>query len=472
MASPSLNPSHPSNAELRARMAATGIGFAGIEGAWWRPAVAPLALPAAMLDELPRIGRALFALYDVLAELYPQAEDLRALLTHRVPARLPWLLGREPVRMVRPDFQLVPDGASYRLVATELEICPAAQGFAHAMQVGHGLATDLADEFARFLRGRLCLIVATARWSEFLFEQLAFCRALAERGAAGYVLFDQPLQAIIEDVTRGQRWTPPMFGIRARPDGWNDDVWGRLRRDNLDQHVWPGGWPDEVGDAVVFRFGYFDCFAPETIGRFLRWQRAGATFLNPPITYLESKSVLAAARLPVVRDALDRRDAGTVAVLDRCLPDTLLLTDDVLPRLLDEREAWVIKYAGFDGGDESWGGRSVRFGHDYSADTWHDSLCEAVDLPWPVVAQRLTPSAQLELDYYDTQGNITRLPAAHTRLRSFLLRDGGAVFAGGTHLTLSPSPQVSEATDTVQAPVVFTLCILRNLRFLSLQEHP
>lgn len=449
-------PTHspPGSAALRARLAATGIGYAGIDGAWWLPATAPFPLPAATLDALPRIGRALFALLDALAELYASDEALRAVLTHRVAPGVPWLVGREPVLMLRPDFQLVPDGAGYRLVATELEICPAAQGFAHAMQAGYGLATDLADAFVHLLRGRPLLIVATAQWSEFLFEQLAFGRALAERGATAHVLTDQPLAAIAAEVAAGRRWVPPLFGVAVRPPGWDEDVLGRLAAHGLDAHLWPGeAWPEHVGEAVVFRFGYFDCFDAGAIRAFVRWQAAGATFLNPPITYLESKSVLAATCLPTVRERLSA-SPGVLATLDSCLPETRLLTAEALPALLDEREQWVIKYAGFDGDNRAWGGRSVRFGGDGDLDAWRTSLCEALKLPWPVVAQRLVPSARVDLDYYDARGAVGRLTGGHTRLRAFLLRDAGNVLAAGSHLTVSAQAAVSEGTDAVQAPVV------------------
>jgi len=436
-------------------MAATGIGYAGIDGAWWRPAVAPFPLPAATLDELPRIGRALFALLDAVAGLYDGDETLRALLAHRVPPGVPWRVGHEPAWLLRPDFQLVPDGDGYRLVATEIEICPAAQGFAHAMQVGYGLPADLADAFARFLDGRPLLIVATEQWSEFLFDQLAFCRALAERGATAHVLCDHPIAALAAEVAEGQRWVPPLFGVAERPPGWNSDVLGRLARHGLDAHLWPDeAWPATVGDAVVFRFGTFDCFDTAAINAFARWQASGATFLNPPVTYLESKSVLAAARLPAVRARLSA-EPGVLTTLDRCLPETHLLTPERLPALLDERAAWIIKYAGFDGDNQAWGGRSLRFGRDSAPDIWHQSLCEAVEYPWPVVAQHLVPSAQIEIDYYDAADQICRLSPGHTRLRSFLLRDDKSVAAVGTHLTVSAGPRVSEATDAVQGPIVF-----------------
>ena len=89
-----------------------------------------------------------------------------------------------------------------------------------------------------------------------------------------------------------------------------------------------------------------------------------------------------------------------------------------------------------------------------SADAWLSSLCEAIELPWPVVAQRLVPSERVDINYYDANDNVRRLPRAHTRLRSFLLRDGDDVCDAGTHLTACAAPPVSEATDAVQTPVI------------------
>jgi hypothetical protein len=439
-------------------MTATGIGYAGIDGAWWLPATAPFVLPASVGEELQKIGAAVFAFLDTLADLYDTDDQVRSLLTQGIPPDIPRLAEGGPVMMARPDFQLVPEGNSYRLVATEIEICPAAQGFTHAMQVGYGLEADLVDHLARLLNGRPLLIVGTAQWSEFLFEQLALCRALAERGAEGYVLFDRAIVEIAADVTAGRRWTPPMFGIPARPASWNGDVLGRVRAAGLERFLWQSrAWPDTLGDIVVFRFGYFDCFGPEAIQTFVRWQAGGATFLNPPITYLESKSVLAAARLPVVHERLAAIDPALPNTLHRCLPETYLLSSDTLAMVRDNREEWIIKYAGFDGGNRAWGGRSVRFGRDHSAESWEVTLRDAVALPWPVVAQRLTPSAQLDIDYFDGRDRVRTLSDGTTRLRSFLLRDQRQrSHAVGSHLTVSAGDLVSEAADSVQTPVRFT----------------
>jgi hypothetical protein len=439
-------------------MAATGIGFAGIDGPWWLPACEPFVLPQSAADQLHQIATAVFTFLDVVGDLYGAADGrpLTDLLRHKLPAHIPQLVSQQRVLSLRPDFQLVQTAAGLQLVATELEICPSAQGFAHAMQVGYGLETDLADAFARSLNGRPLFILGSQQWSEFLIEQLAFCRALAERGATAWVLYDRPLSSIAAEIATGRRWQPPMFGISRKPPGWNPDLLGRLRDNDLLRYWWPNDeqWPERLGNSAVFRFGYFNCFTAGRLAQFGRWEAAGATFLNPTTFYLESKLVLAALQLPVVRERLT---AATLATLDACLPPTLPLTADTLPQLLANKDEWVIKFAGYDDGGNDWGGRSLQVGRAQTAAEWETTLHHALALPWPVVAQPYLPSQRIDITYEDSNGRIQTMLNANTRLRSFFLRAGQCITPCGTHLTASHNPlSVSEATDTIQAPVVYS----------------
>jgi len=469
---------------LRQRMRATGISLAGLEGAWWLPAAEPFVLPAQAAADLAAIGRAIFALFDAVTSLYGTPAGakggLDALLNYRVPPTIPRLMSQGRVESVRPDFQLIltPELISQpptitpntqdarrktqdapRFIATELEICPSAHGYAHAMQVGYGLPTDLAAGFARYLQGRELLFVGTEQWSEFLFEQLAFCRALAEVGGRGRVLYDVPLAAMAAEVNKGQRWHRPGFGIKEKPAAWHfDDLLGRVRAYGFEPFVYPdaAGWPDDVGQGVVFRFGYFDCFSPEKLRRFIRWQAKGATLLNPAMFILDSKTILAALNLPVVRERIVAAQPDALAVLDSSIPETRLVQPETIAGILDQKDDWIIKYAGFDGDNQAWGGRSLRVGRHYSAESWRTILTEALALPWPVVAQRLVPSAQIDLAYLDPANEVRLMRQGTTRLRVFFLRHQAETLVCGPHLTVSGGTmQVSEATDAIQAPVVF-----------------
>lgn len=460
------------SAALRARMAATGIGFAGIDGAWWLPAAEPFRLPASCASQLQAIGPALFGFLDIVAGLYGTdegaASGLTALLDYKVPAHIPRIMSAGRVESLRPDFQLVLEedaaGAQqYRLAATELEICPSAHGFAHAMQIGYGLEPDLLRAFAGYLAGRTLLFVGTHQWSEFLLEQLAFCRALAAVGAQGRVLYDRPLRQLAAEVAAGQRWQPPMFGVQQKTPAWHESLTNRPSWPDLAPFVYTPDeqWPESVGDAVVFRFGYFDCFAPEHLAYFPRWQAQGATLLNPAQFILDSKVVMAALQLPLVRQRIAHQNAAALPVLDRCLPETILLTPETAPRILADKDRWVVKFAGYDSGQQAWGGRSLQIGAQHTLTSWQTMLHTYAQLPWPVVAQRLLPSAQVDIAYLDNENRLQWLYDGHTRLRVFFLRTAGLVSAAGAHLTVSGGTrQVSEATNAVQAPV-----------FLATRDH-
>jgi hypothetical protein len=369
------------------------------------------------------------------------------------------------VLAVRPDFQVqhsVDGGYTFR--ATELEICPSAHGFAHAMQIGYGLRPDLVEAFAAVLQRRTLLFAGAHEWSEFIFEQLAFCRALAAsaitRGAQAYVLFDRPLRQLAAEVRTGRRWQPPTFGISAMPSTWDGDIHERITRHALHPHVWPQDelWPASVGDAVVVRFGYLDNFALEHRRCFQRWPLYGATLLNPACHIFDSKTLLAALRLPDVRRQLASADGEVLTALDRCLPETILLTDEVLPRLLAEQDAWVVKFAGFDQGNQSWGGRSLHIGAHNSRTGWMQLLHNLLALPWPVVAQRTTPSLTMDISYFDATDAVQWLRNGTTRLRAFFLRDPqrlGRIFVGGAHITVAGGVKVAESTTAVQAPIYF-----------------
>ncbi len=451
---------------LRQRMNATGIGYAGIDGIWWLPATAPFSLPAATAQPLTAIGRAIFCLFDVVTTLYGTtagaAAGLNTLLAHKVPTHFLRYIDRSPVLSVRPDFQLYlqPDGR-YQLVATELEICPSAQGFAYAMQVGYGLSPDLVAAFAQMLHGRTLIFVSTQQWSEFLFEQLAFCQALETVGAQGRVLLDLPLATLADRVMAGECWQPPIFGVPHKPVGWNPNITQRLDQSGLRRFLWSHqhDWPTSVGDAVVFRFGYLECFEADKLQRFVEWAAQGATFLNPTHFIFDSKVIMAALNLPAVRQQIAKQDATALAVLDRCIPTTYLLQADIVDQLCREQANWVIKFAGYDSGNQAWGGRSLQLGMHHSADSWRALLQASLSLPWPVVAQQIVPSARVDIAYFDAANQIQWLRQGNTRLRSFFVRDPNHlanVVVGGSHVTVvGDSTKVSEGVDAVQAPAVF-----------------
>lgn len=453
--------------QLRQRLNATGIGFAGLDGLWWLPATEPYQVSENISYQLGKIGPAIFHFFDVIIDLYRRGTSSRLikLLEYKVPDEFPHLVCNSHLACIRPDFQLSISNngsRSFQLKITELEVCPSAQGFSTAMQIAYGLPIDIVTSFADFLDGRNFLIIGTQAWSEFLFEQLAFCRALEDTGIKAHVLYDLPISTIANQVRLGKRWQPPIFGIPTKPDNWDDNVHERIHRHGLDSYIWPNdqSWPTTIEDSAVFRFGYLDNFSTASLEHMVFWEQKGAKLINPPTFFLENKVVMAALNLFEVRQRLD---PAMLAVLDACIPETILLKGNTLSRLVAEREDWVIKYAAYDGGDQAWGGRSLAIGLNHTRTSWVKVLDRYLACPWPVVAQRLTPSAKVNIHYYDQENQERLLSAGNSRLRAFFLRRKARDIRQrpktrtcGTHITVTTnSVKVSEGLAAVQAPVVF-----------------
>jgi hypothetical protein len=174
---------------------------------------------------------------------------------------------------------------------------------------------------------------------------------------------------------------------------------------------------------------------------------------------LDSKVIMAALQLPGLRAQIVAHNPGALDTLDRCIPATLLVEPANLAQLNRERRDWVVKYAGYDRGNLAWGGRSLRAGMQHTPGEWARILDRCLELPWPVVAQRVVPTARIDIAFSNTDGTQAWMRQGATRLRSFVLRDDSplpAVMVAGTHLTVSSAAiQVSEGTDTVQVPIVF-----------------
>ena len=316
--------------------------------------------------------------------------------------------------------------------------------------MGYDLRPDLVEAMATLLDGRELLFVSTHAWGAFLWEQLAFCRALEQHGARGRAWVDCPIE------TLGRDWQPPMFGVAAKTPAWNSDVPKRIHEDGWARFIVQN--PEffakaGFSDAVIFRFGYFDCFSHEVLEQLHKLESRGTTCLNPTHFAFDSKAVLAALHLPSVRAHIG---AAHIDVLDRAIPETHVLMQAETHRFLDDKDAWVLKFAGFDAGQQAWGGRSLQIGAQLAQREWDGVFGRYCDLPFPVVIQRATPTATLDIDYFDATGAVQTLHG-NARIRSFFVRDstGNNVRACGTHLTLSDGAGVSESMSAVQAPVVF-----------------
>lgn len=434
-------------------MNATGIGYKGFEGVSWLPLTHAFTLPAVFEGLIMRVAAAAFLLYDAVTELYGKDASLSALLEHKVPGRIPRLVDRRSrVRILRPDMVVVEDDDGLRPVITELESCPAGHGMMHAMQRGYGLATGMVDTFVRYLGGRAYTVVATAEWAEYVWDQAAFCHALRKRGVDARVIFDRPLEEIAD---MAQTWEAPK-GVGVT--NWNKDFMGRLRKHSFSECVSGSRSFAEVSTryGVLFRFGYFDNYAHACELLAELGTKPGVEIMNPASFFLESKALMAAAKLRSVRAWIESRDHDAVHVLDRCLAETRVLGLSDTAEFFEDRGFWISKFAAWDGDNKSWGARSLIVGAQTSADAWERALVERCDLPHPVVMQHVINSARFDGTYQTKTGEIETLIGARTRLTPFFIRDGDQVRHGGSMITLRNSYRVHGSTDAVEAPVIFT----------------
>ncbi len=225
-----------------------GVGLAGFEGAWWSPATQPFEMTSAEFNQLSHIGRSLFQYADaVTAEMREQPDSyFSRQLQQKVPVHIVETFSTAPMLMCRPDFQLVPTPDGVQLVLTEIEIAPFSAGCAHAMQIAYGIPADIAPAFARMLHGRELLFVGTHEWSWYLYDQFAFCKALAVHGARGRILYDRTFDQMETEIQRGERWQLPIPGIEQPPDPWQPGITAHISRFDLQSHVC-NEWPEDLG---------------------------------------------------------------------------------------------------------------------------------------------------------------------------------------------------------------------------------
>jgi hypothetical protein len=317
----------------------------------------------------------------------------------------------------------------------------------------------MADKMVEYLAGRPFAVAATSEWSEYVFDQAAFCKALRDRGVDAQIVFDKPLKCIHSDA---KYWKIPSQATAEVAKAWNPDFLGRLEQlgfldfifgsDDLDFAVEP--------NSVVFRFGYYDNFSHQALARMSEWQCQGATVINPLQFYLESKSFMAALALPAVRSAIAAVDESALQVLDQSIAETQLLdmSDLLLDRLLETKDYWLLKFAAWDGNNKSWGSRSLEFGSQHTDAAWWQTIKAYSRYGHPVIAQHVINSLRFDVGYSDEQQKISMLKAARTRLTPFLLRrpDNSAAHAGATITLRKDTFRIHGATDAVEAPVVFS----------------
>lgn len=448
--------------ETVAIMDATGMGYKGLSGTSWLPGTQPMALDARFFEQLQLLATGVFTLFDVVVRRYETDRQLNAMLNHRRPNKILPLMMPGQAGIIRPDVVVVDNGdGTLRPVITELESCPAGQGMTHAMQAGYGLPLSMVDTFVDFLGGRPFIVLGTHEWSEYVWEQATFCRALRERGVDARMIFDAPLSMIDADVRI--RWTAPNGLTPELRATWRTDFLTRLQELGFGDIV--TGTSDlssDVGNAVVFRFGYFDNFAPETLQRMAQWESQGAIVINPLQFPLENKGLLAAIGLEGVKqEILGLPNGGAILdVLQRCVAETRLVHPDFtdISELERDQAYWLTKFGAWDGNNQSWGSRSLAVGTQLTRDQWRANLRDVIAMPHPVVAQHVIASAAWRVGYSNGNGSSGVVENARIRLTPFFLRrmDGQVVHCGSTATFRANTLRIHGASDAVEMPVIYT----------------
>ncbi len=459
-------------------MNATGIGYGGIKGVSWLCATAPLVLPTYVEHQIQILGRTIFQMFDYLAQEYGKDLGLTRLLNHKVPTTIPRIVEfgkqgeRGRVEIIRPDIVLIKDQTGKLVpVVTEIESAPAGFGMGHAMQVGYGLPNTAVEAMIEFLDGRPLVVFATHEWAEYTWDIASFLSALRARGVEAELWFDRPLAEVH---AQAQRWTR-----HSESAPWSVDFVGRLRALEFDHFVKGfDSLPTDIGNPILYRFGYFDNLGTETLETMRQWIDGGATIVNPLHFFLESKVSLAASQLTAQVLKTQRDDAGKaqryyaeervllhrfgakkLAVLDRHIAETHVLDLGYadITSLVRNRQDWLTKFAGYDHGNQSWGARSVDFGGDgLTREEWIASLSKRLTLDHPVVAQRYHSSVKFDVQGITGQGTEDYIRDASIRITPILYRwQNGLVKIGGIFATFRHGLKVHGATDCVMAPVVF-----------------
>ncbi|MBT3412945.1 MAG: hypothetical protein HOJ15_00895 [Candidatus Jacksonbacteria bacterium] len=436
-----------------ALMSATGIGYKGFPDVSWRPGYEPFQLDAGLQRRLTQFGDAVFLLSDVVAHLLQTGDpEVTRFLGWRVPASIPRLVEPGSLDMFRPDIVLLDDG---RFVITEIETAPAGHGFLHAMERGYGNTEQMAGVFCEYLDGRDFVIFATHEWAEYVYDLAVWCKALRRYGVNAKVVFDTPLETVARTA---REWKMPTQTPEHLLGIWRTDVLAALEEKGLLEVVEGAReFSSSLGSTVVFRFGYFDNFGLTGLDVMRRWQKNGATFVNPVQFHLESKVLMAALSVASVRRLLrERGGSATLDVLDDCIAQTWLLDESIASDVIDDRLHRLVKAAAYTEQNESWGARSLAVGSQHTDGQWERVVDARLALHYPTVAQHVIASRKFTVPYVDEANVVRVMREARVRWTPYLVRINGRCRELGSLLTFRRgSLKVHGATDAVETLGVY-----------------
>ncbi len=133
------------------------------------------------------------------------------------------------------------------------------------------------------------------------------------------------------------------------------------------------------------------------------------------------------------------------------------MTKSTLFHAAGDRKRWIVKYAGWDFGEASWGSRSLVCGAKVGAGVWEETVRRYARAQHPTILQERIPSVRFRAPFLGRDGGLQMMGKARGRLTPFLLRGGGReAKVGGSSLTPRQNTyRVHSTTDSVMGLVEF-----------------
>ena len=441
------------------------LGYGGYKGAVGRVAVQPFLIPPEIADQIERVANALQRYFFAVNKLAigPNRPFVDT-MNHRVSDVIPRSHIRAPMQLFRPDMVWQGDC----LFVTEAESAPGGHGFVAALQ---GEQSSLVEMYAHFLthpktgETKPFRVILTHRWGEYIFEQAYFCHRLARLGIDAKVIVDAPLDEVQR---RANAEWQKQHGVHLV---WDTHIRQRLADTGLLECVeFRNGLPNQLDSGtVVFLMGYARHWGKAGMDKLKQLERSQVRFINGANHIWSNKALLAAVKMPVVRQALlAEKDGGAVLQVldDHICPTWMLQANPVtaargkkerhLPQadvagqtnhpwaasldyLLSDagRKELVLKEAGNSTGETDWGARSLRLGRDHRGDgenideTWVGHITAALREQKPFVVQRLLHSKKFRVPYWELGPDgcvkVDDPEPQRLRLTPFVIASGGQV---------------------------------------------
>ncbi len=411
---------------LKQKIVETGIGYGEQHGVTWLMGTEPFVLPKTYLEQLQEIEELISWMSVCIKKAYNSghSKGLKKVLTDKVPERIPQLSDGKLERLFRLDIAV--DGND-RLYVTEREECPGAKGLVYALAQGYDVPYDIAEKIKHAMpkQSSSLYILLTRDWWEYEQDLRVFAYAMQECGIECEVYYADEVD------------------VKTLPE-----------------------------KSTLHLFGYFDNFLKEKEKWVLDSLSKDVYVLNPRAFYRESKVLLALPFLDFAEEIFPDQDK--LARLRKYIPWTIPLSLYTYHKvdwgnIIANRQKYIIKDAGYDGNNTSWGARGV-YNLDHSSKTyfagnvqWGLQAKEWVQKWNPDIAPYLYPQILQEkvqqrtfsVSYYTENGDVAHCDKMCIRISPFIVQIHGRFEMANTLLvTFSKGNKVHGTPESIMVPAL------------------